>query len=79
MFGVAQSIEDRGERSDGGYGSEQDGSGAKRLTAGDIETRRGERGDAGWEGLLHGWVVLDCSGGGSGRRRFRPGWPPLVV
>jgi hypothetical protein len=68
MFGVTQSIEDRGERSDDGYGSEQDGSGAKRLAASDIEARSGERGDAGGEGLLHGWVVLEYSGG-PGRRR----------
>jgi hypothetical protein len=76
--GVTHGIENRGECSDGGYGSEQDGSGAKRLTAGDIEARSGERGDAGGEGLLHGWVVLACSGGGSGRE-VRPRSLPLVV
>jgi hypothetical protein len=54
MCGVTQSIEDRGERSDGGYGSEQDGPGAERLAAGEIEAGSGEIGDAGWEGLLHG-------------------------
>jgi hypothetical protein len=54
MFGVTQGVEDRGECGDGGYGSEQDGSGAERLAAGDIETGSGESGDAGGEGLLHG-------------------------
>jgi hypothetical protein len=54
MFGVTQGIEDRGERSDGGYGSEQDGSGAERLAASDIEAGSGESGNAAGEGLLHG-------------------------
>jgi len=68
MFGVTQGIEDRGERSDGGYGSEQDGSGAERLAAGDIEAGSGESGDAGGEGLLHGWSlgVPGASRGGGG-------------
>jgi hypothetical protein len=67
MFGVTKSIEDRGERSDGGYGSEQDGSGAERLAAGDIEARSGESGDdAGGEGLLHGWWSLGVPGASRG-------------
>src|SRR5258708_36053523 len=41
MFGVTQGIEDRGERSDGGYGSEQDGSWAERLAASGIESGGG--------------------------------------
>jgi hypothetical protein len=62
MSGVTHGIENRGECSGGSYDSEQDGSGANRLTARDIEARSSERGDAGGEGLLHGWVVLECSG-----------------
>jgi hypothetical protein len=54
MFVVTQRIEDGGERSDGGYGSEQDGSGAERLAAGDIEAGSGESGDSGGKWLLHG-------------------------
>jgi hypothetical protein len=57
MFGVTQGIEDRGERSDGGYGSEQDRPRAERLAAGDIEGGSGQSGDAGVEGLLHGWSL----------------------
>ena len=41
MSGVTKGIEDRGERTDGGHDSEQDGSGAERLAASDIEA--GER------------------------------------
>ena len=54
MCGVTQSIEDRGERSDGGYGSEQDGPGTEWLAVREVEAGSGESGDAGWEGLLHG-------------------------
>jgi hypothetical protein len=69
MLGVTQSIENRGEHSDGGYGSEQDGSGAERLAAGDIEAGSGEGGDAGGEGLLHGWsLVRGRAGSGEVRR-----------
>jgi hypothetical protein len=57
MFGVTQGMEDRGEHSDGGDGSEQDGSGAERLAADDIEAGGGESGDAGGEGWLHGWSL----------------------
>jgi hypothetical protein len=51
---VTQNIQDQGERTEGGHGSEQDGSGAERLAAGDIEAGSGERRDSGDEGLLHG-------------------------
>ena len=74
MSVVAQGIEDRGERTDGGHGSEQDGSGAERLVAGDIEAGSGESGEA-----LHEWVVLGCSGGAPGAEEVRPRWPLLVV
>src|SRR3981189_3081329 len=74
MFGVTQGIEDRGERSDGGYGSEQDGSGAERLAAGDIEAGSAESGDAGWEGLLHGWSL-----GIPGANRVGGGPPGLAA
>jgi hypothetical protein len=57
MLGVTQGIENRKEGNDGGYGSEQDGSGAERLAAGDIEAGSGESGDAGGEGLRHGWSL----------------------
>jgi hypothetical protein len=52
MFGVTQGIEDRGERSDGGYGGEQDGSGAERLAAGDTEAGSGESGTTGPSGNI---------------------------
>jgi hypothetical protein len=76
MFVVTQSIEDRGERSDGGYGSEQDGSGAERLAAGDIEAGSGESGDAGGEGLRHG---SSLGARRAGSEEVRRGWPPLVL
>ncbi len=69
MSGVTQGIEDRGERTDGGHGSEQDGSGAERLAAGDIEARSSESGDAGGERLLHGSGGPRVFRGGPGRRR----------
>ena len=40
--GVTQSIEDQGERTDGGNDSEQDGSGVERLAACEIEAGSGE-------------------------------------
>jgi hypothetical protein len=56
---VTQGIEDRGESSEGGYSSEQDGSGAERLASGEVEARSGERRD--FRRLLHvggPWVPL---------------------
>ena len=50
--GVTQGIEDGEERTDGDNDSEQDGCGAERLAASDIEGGSGECGDAG------GWRVL---------------------
>ena len=50
---VTQGIEDRGESGDGGEGSEQDGSGAERLAADEIEARRGESRGFRRQGLLH--------------------------
>src|SRR5438552_2764485 len=41
MSGATQGVEDGGGRRVGGYGSEQDGSGAERLAAGDIEAGSG--------------------------------------
>src|ERR1700723_668998 len=77
MFGVTQGIEDRGERGNGGHGSEQDGSWAERLAACDIEAGSGESGDAGGERLLHGspWVFP----GRTGAEEVRRGGPPLVL
>ena len=49
---VTKGIDDRGERTNGGHGSEQDGSGTERLADGDIEAGSGG-GDSGMEGLLH--------------------------
>lgn len=69
MSGVTQGIENRGERTDGGHRSEQDGSRAERLAAGEIEAGCGESAGAGGEGLLHGWMVLGVSGGEPGQRR----------
>jgi hypothetical protein len=54
--GVTQGIEDQGERTDGAHDSEQDGSGAERLAASEIEGGSGEwvmvlrlsRGEPGW-------------------------------
>ena len=77
-------------RSDGGYGSEQDGSGAERLAAGDIEAGSGESGDAGGEGLLHGWSLgvpgaSRVGGGPAGLaatgivKRAAKGWRELMV
>lgn len=61
ITGVTQGIEDRGERTDGGDDSEQDGYGVERLAASDIEAGSGECGDAGGQGLPHEWVVLGFS------------------
>ena len=56
MSVVTQGIEDRGEHSDGGHGSEQDGSGAERLVADDVETGSGECGEVlGLSRVEPGW------------------------
>jgi hypothetical protein len=70
MSGVTQGIEDQGERTDGGNGSEQDGSGAEWLAASDIEAGSGECGAVGGQGPLHEWVILGLSRGEPGWRRF---------
>jgi hypothetical protein len=67
MSGVTQSKENREERTDGGHGSEQDGSGAEWLAASDIEAGSGESGDSGMEGVLHGGWSSACF-----RRDFTP-------
>ncbi len=67
MSGMTQGIEDRGERTNGDNNSEQDGCGAERLAASDIEAGSGEHGEIGGQALLHQWVAL-----GIGRRG--PGW-----
>jgi hypothetical protein len=77
MSGVTKGIEDRGERNNGGNDSEQDGSGAEWLAAGDIEAGSGERRDAGEEGLLHDGPRVFR--GAAGSEEVRRGWPPLVV
>ena len=64
MSGVTQGIEDRGERTDGDNDSEQDGCGAERLAASDIEGGSGECGDAGGQQLLHEWVGSGFPGAG---------------
>jgi hypothetical protein len=66
---VTQSIENRGERTDGDNDSEQDGCGAERLAASDIEVGSGECGAAGLQGPLHEWVVLGFSRGEPSRGR----------
>jgi hypothetical protein len=75
---VTHGIEDRGERNDGGNGSEQNGFRTERLASGEIEARGGESGDLVGLGPLHEWVVLgfpEASRVGGGPA----GWPPLVV
>ena len=69
MSGVTQGIEDRGERTDGDNDSEQDGRGAERLAASDIEAGSGEYGEIGGQALLHEWVTLGLSRRGPGWRR----------
>jgi hypothetical protein len=64
--GVTQGIEDQGERTDGGNDSEQDGSGAERLAASEIEAGSAECGEEGGQGLLHKWVVHRLSRGEPG-------------
>ena len=59
--GVTQGIEDRGERTDGDNDSEQDGCGAERLAASDIEGGSGECGDAGGRRLPREWVWVGFS------------------
>ena len=69
MSGVTQGIEDRGERTDGDNDSEQDGCGAERLAASDIEGGSGECGDAGGRRLLREWVWVGFSRREPGRGR----------
>jgi hypothetical protein len=59
--GVTQAIEDRGERSDGDNDSQQDGCGAERLAASDIEGGTGACGDAGGRRLPREWVWVGFS------------------
>src|ERR1700734_4183710 len=66
---VTQGIEDQGERPDGGNDREQDGSGAERLAASDVEAGSGEHGKADGPGLLHNWVVHRLPRGEPGWRR----------
>jgi hypothetical protein len=61
ITGMTHGIEDRGEPTDGGNDSEQDGSGAERLPASDIEAGSSECGDAGGQRLPREWVVLGFS------------------
>src|SRR5215469_5938517 len=65
---MTQGIENRRKRTNGGNDSEQDGSGAERLAAGDIEPGTCGCGDLDGQGLLHEWMVLGVPGksGGGG-------------
>jgi hypothetical protein len=67
MSGVTQGIEDRGERTDGDNDSEQDGCGAERLAASDIEAGSGGYGEIGGQAPLYERVALGLS-------RRGPGW-----
>jgi hypothetical protein len=69
MCGVTLGIEDQGERTDGDDDSEQNGCGAERRAAGDIEVGSGEYGEIGGQARLHEWVVLGLSRCGPGWRR----------
>ena len=69
MTAVTQGIEDRGERADRHNDSEQDGAGAERLAASDIEAGSDERGEIGGQGPLRGWAALELSRGEPGWRR----------
>ena len=68
--GVTQGIEDGEERTDGGHDREQDGCGAERLAASDIEGGSGECGDASGrlmsEGMFLGFSRREPSRGRSG-------------
>ncbi len=66
---VTQGKEDRRERTDGGDDSEQDGCGAERLAASDIEGGSGEYGEIGGRALPYEWVALGLSRRGPGWRR----------
>ena len=78
MSGVTQGIEDCEERPNGGYGSEQDGSGAERLATRDVEAGSAEGRYSSGQGLLHGWSSW-LSRGRAGSKEVRRDWPPLVV
>ncbi len=69
MSGVTQGIEDRGERTNGDDDSEQDGCGADRLAASDIEAGSGEYGENAGQPLLHEWGALGLCRRGPGWRR----------
>jgi hypothetical protein len=69
MSSMTQGIEDRGERTDGDNNSEQDGCGAQRLAASDIEAGSYEYGEIGGQALLHEGVALGLSRRGPGWRR----------
>ena len=78
MSVVSQSIEDREERTDGGYDSQQNGARTQRLTTGDIEARSGRSGNSGVERLLHRGGP-QASWGGPGRRRGPSALAVLIV
>ncbi len=67
--GVTQGIEDRGERTDGDNDGEQDGCGAERLAASDIEGGSSECGDADGRQLARVWVWVGFSRREPSRRR----------
>ncbi len=68
MSGLPQGIEDRGECTDSDNNSEQNGCGAKRLAASDIEAWSVKQdGEIVGQALLREWVALGLS-------RRGPGW-----
>ena len=75
IAGVTQGIEDRGERTDGDNDSEQDGCGAERLAASDIEGGSGECGDAGGRQLPCEWVWARVFPARAESGEVRRGWP----
>jgi hypothetical protein len=66
VSGVTQGIKDQGQHSEGRHDSEENGSGAERLTRGDVKAGSGGGTYSDGEGLLHGFVVRACPGGGPG-------------
>lgn len=75
MSRMTQGVKHRGERTDRDYGTQQDGSGAKRLPASDIKARSGENSGSDGEGLLHGCGILGIPGTG----RVGGGWAALAA
>jgi len=75
--GVAQQIEDQGERTGCGYEGKQYGFGAEPLASGDVKVGNRESGNPGRESLLHR-VFLRCSAAGRAEAASQDGQPLLV-